>query len=226
MTALWKQLQRVQVIHARGTPTSGKSILARLLEEHVKRVRPDMLVYLFNWPASVEGFEYSNYYHLLNKITKEPKTRSDTWLKRQNTLIIVDEAQRSYKFLNFWDEFIKPLASHDEISPFVIIFSSYGSPSEAPVASSGGSAPVELTTDQRVSIQRLSYTNSSVSLYFTRDEFDDVIARSCRYYSEQDGNPFLPSLELLQYIWEFTNGHPGGVRAVLDMLIQSEVSIS
>lgn len=31
-----------QVIHVRGTPTSGKSMLARLLHGHIYTVRPDM----------------------------------------------------------------------------------------------------------------------------------------------------------------------------------------
>ena len=62
-----------------------------------------------------------------------------------------------------------------------------------------------------------------MSLYFTRSEFDDVVARVCAYYSA-DGQPFLPSPELLEYIWQFSNGRLGGVRAVLDALIHSKVS--
>ena len=227
VAALWEQLQRVRVIHARGTPTSGKSILASLLEEHIMKIRPDIQVHRFNWPtrSAIQHLECGNYYHILNEITGEPRSTFDNWLGRQNTVIIIDEAQRSYEFLNFWDEFIKPLASLDEYSPSVILFSSFGSPTEAPVASSGGSAPVEFDTTQRVSIRPLPYTNPKVSLYFTFDELKDVAERSCRYYSEKDGDPFHLSQELLEYIWEFTNGHPGAVRVVIDMLVNSEVSI-
>ena len=145
---------------------------------------------------------------------------------REKTVFIVDEAQRSYEYFNFWDQFIKPLASSELVGPFILLFSSFGSPTEVPVESSGGSASVELSAAQRVFIRPLSYTNPSVSIYFTRDEFNDAVARSCKYHSEKEGNPFLLSPELLQFVWEFTNGHPGGVRAVLDTLIQSEVSIS
>jgi hypothetical protein len=94
------------------------------------------------------------------------------------------------------------------------------------VASCSGSAPVHFTTDQRVSIRRLSQTNSNVSLYFTYDEFDDVIERLRKYCLDSESNSFRLSPELVEYIWEFTNGHPGGLRAVLDMLVQSEVSSS
>jgi len=81
----------------------------------------------------------------------------------------------------------KPLASGDLSSgPFVILFSSYGSPSESPVPSAGGSTPVELTAAQRVSIRPLPYNNSKVSLYFTRDEFNEVVAGFCEYNTEND----------------------------------------
>jgi hypothetical protein len=45
-------------------------------------------------------------------------------------------------------------------------------------------------------------------------------------YGKVDGNHFIPSEELMQHIWELTNGHPGGVSAVLEILIHSKVSIS
>ena len=146
-------------------------------------------------------------------------------VKRQNTLIIVDEAQRSYKSFNFWDQFIKPLASNSERGPFVILFSSFGSPAGTPieVPIDSGSAPVRLRYDQRVSIQALPYTNPQVSLYFNRDEFEDAVAR---LLSDSDRNRFVPSEELKQYIWELTNGHPGAVRAVFEILMNPKVSTS
>ena len=233
VAALWEQIQRVQVIHVRGTPTSGKSILAHLFGDYVKTKRPDIDVHLFTWPVKIEskdGYNYDvlNYYHVLNYVLKQPATDSDTWLKRQNTLIIIDEAQRSYKFHNIWDEFIKTLASSNGSGPFVVLFSSFGSPAgtlvEVPIES--GSAPVQFRPDQRVSIQALPYTNPNVSLYFSREEFSDAVARLCKKYRSDDGNDFIPSEELMQHIWELTNGHPGGVIALLEILIHSKVSIS
>jgi hypothetical protein len=146
-------------------------------------------------------------------------------VKRQNNLIIVDEAQRSYNFLNFWDQFIKPLASDAQSGPFVILFSSFGFPAGSPieVPIEMGSAPVQFRPDQRVSIQPLPYASPKVSLYFNREEFDDVVTR---FSKKDDRNRFIPSEELMQHIWELTNGHPGGVRAIIEILIHSEVSIS
>jgi len=133
VAVLWEQLQQVRVIHVRGTLASGKSTLADLLKAYVERERPDIDVHLFDWPLDTKRFEYRSYYRLINDILGEPKTKSDTWLKRQNTLIIVDEAQRSHKFVNFWNEFVKPLASERQYGPCVILFSSFGSPAATPI---------------------------------------------------------------------------------------------
>src|SRR5436190_13167360 len=96
VAALWEELQRVRVMHVRGTPTTGQSKLADLFQEYVQRERPDIQTHLFNWPLNIKEFKCQNYYHLLNKLINEPLTRRDNWLKRQNTLIIINEAQRSY----------------------------------------------------------------------------------------------------------------------------------
>lgn len=113
----------------------------------------------------------------------------------------------------------KPLASGDLSSgPFVILFSSYGSPSESPVPSAGGSTPVELTAAQRVSIRPLPYNNSKVSLYFTRDEFNEVVAGFCEYNTENDGNPFLLSPEKIHLTAEWKSPSSNGR---VDFLVKS-----
>ena len=222
MAVLWEQLQRVNVMHVRGNPASGKTVLAALLQNYVKRQRPGMEVYMFTWPS--QDLRMPNYYDLLNYMTKKPVAYSDYWLERQNTLIIIDEAQRSYKYFDFWDQFINHLTS-DGGGPFVILFTSFGSAAGLPIEATEeeGSDPVLFRPDQMVSIRSLPYTNQKVSLYFNREEFNDAIARFCE---SQDGNRFIPSDDLIQYIWDFTNGHPGAARAVMEILIHSEVSIN
>jgi hypothetical protein len=142
----------------------------------------------------------------------------------RNMLLIIDEAQVSYQYSNLWTDFIKPIASDGNEGRRVILFSSYGSPAASPVNhGSAGISPVRLSADQRISIRPLSGNNQKVSIYFTRPEFDDVVARVCKLANEHK-QPFRPSPELLDYIWEFSNGHPSGTRLVLDALINSEVS--
>ena len=105
-----------------------------------------------------------------------------------NVSLIIDEAQMSYNYTTFWNDFIKPLASAGSSSvPIVILFSSYpvdGSASQTPVPGPyKGSAPVELTTQQRLSIRPLFDNNPDVSLYFSRQEFDDVVRRVRNYHN-------------------------------------------
>jgi hypothetical protein len=48
------------------------------------------------------------------------------------------------------------------------------------------------------------------------------VERFCKHYSKH-GQDFLLSSELVDYVWELTNGHPAGVRTLLEGLICSEV---
>jgi hypothetical protein len=226
VAALWDQLQKHQVIHVQGTPTSGKSTLARLLKGHVERASPNTKIYSFHWrqPEVLRkrGINGSLYYQLLNFHTDRP-IDADDWLNMGNMLLIIDKAEESYQYDNFWTQFIKRISSDEDGGDRrVILFSSYGSQTEIPLI---GSPRIELSADQRVSTRPASGNNQKVSLYFTRPEFDDVVTRACRY-SGEFGQPFYPSLELLEYIWEFSNGHPEGTRVVLDALMNSDVSTS
>jgi energy-coupling factor transporter ATP-binding protein EcfA2 len=228
VATLWDQLQKHQFVHIRGTPTSGKSTLARLLKDHVEKTSLNTQVYTFSWQQPEvlrkEGINGSLYYQLLNFHTNRPRD-ADDWLNMGNMLLIIDEAQASYQYGNLWTQYIKPISSDGDCGRRVVLFSSYGSPAEILLKHGpAGSPPMELTTNQRVSIRPLSNNNQKVSLYFTHPEFDDVVTRVCKH-SGDNRQPFRPSPELLDFIWEFSNGHPAGTRVVLDTLINSEVSI-
>ena len=137
-------------------------------------------------------------------------------------LIIIDEAQLSYGFKDLWHGLIKILASGATAGPFIITFASYGSATQSPLLSELSSTPVQFTPNQRMSIRPLTSNNPEVGLYLTRAEFDDVVSRFCNHYTKH-GQRFLLSAEALQYIWEFSNGHAGGVRTLLDLIVHSPV---
>lgn len=90
----------------RGTPGSGKSTLASFLQNHVARLEPNTQMWNITWPETVEGCNTSNpYWILLNILTKRPLDRND-WLSGTRPLII-DEAQRSYKYTSLWNDLVK-----------------------------------------------------------------------------------------------------------------------
>src|SRR6266516_6447454 len=146
-------------------------------------------------------------------------------MSMKDALLIIDEAQLSYKYRSLWNDFLKPLRNNP-IGPMVIFFSSYGSPAEFPVPTVLGSTPVRLSAQQRISVRPLSWNNPRISLYFTHQEFKDAVARACAVYGAPPKLPFILSPELGEYIWEVSNGHPGATADLLVGLAQSEVSFA
>ena len=185
----------------------------------MKSVLPNRFpVFHFRWtPATLPVF--TSYNDLLNYFTRQVAPYD--WME-MGSVIIIDEAQLSYDFQDLWHGLIKILASGVKGGPFIITFASYGSAKHLPLLSEFSSTTVHFTTKQRMSIRPLTLNNPQVGLYLTRDEFDDVASRFCKLYS-QHGTRFLPSAEALQYMWDFSNGHPGGVRTLLDMLAHSPI---
>jgi hypothetical protein len=220
VTALWERIQQVGVVHVRGTPATGKSTLARLLEDHVRTIEPNLEVYRFAWPLSFPGEEWNPFENLLNAFTKL-SLRQIEW-QTYRRLLIIDEAQESYKCISLWNDLIKGLSPRS--GPLIVLFSSYGSPSAKPLGRISTPTPIKFSLAQRVSLRR-SDQNANLALLFSPTEFSDVVVRVCKSYS-QHGQALLLSPELIDYIWELTNGHPAGVRAVLDELALSKASIN
>lgn len=216
--ALWKRLQECAVVHIRGTPASGKSTLARLLHLHVRRVAPDMEILSITWPLQLpEGFgTYTPYYQLLNLITRRDLALDD-WLEKR-IVIIIDEAQLSYPFTNFWNDLIKNLTPGH--GPCVALFCSYGSATSW-AQDSQTHTPVLFTARQRISLRRTP-ANPEIGLLFSPEEFHDVINRVCNAHGEH-GQLFLLSDDLKDYIFQLTSGHPAAVRSLLDGLASSDV---
>ena len=209
----------MRVLHVRGTPASGKSTLALFLEQHVNSVLHGKVpVYRFRWTPGTLSTSAS-YNTLLNHFTEQ--IAPFDWLEMK-AIIIIDEAQLSYDYKDLWHGLIKILASNVAAGPFIIAFASYGSATQSPLLSEVSSTPVQFTSNQRISTRPLISNNPQVGLYLTRAEFDDVAFRFYNQYAKH-GERFLPSTEALQYIWEFSSGHPGGVRALFDILIHSPV---
>ena len=228
VATLWDRIQQVGVVHIRGTPACGKSTLARFLEDHVRTTRPSLPVYRFSWPVlrendkdneKLRSFQYRSFEHSLNFLTG--LSQSQIRWQTSRFLLIIDEAQGSYRYMSLWNDLIKGLSPTS--GPLIVLFSSYGSASDTPLGEIRTPTPIFFSSNQRVSIRR-STQHPDLALLFSLTEFSDVVARVCRSYS-QDGQAFRLSSELIDYIWELTNGHPAGVRAVLDELANSEVSI-
>ena len=140
-------------------------------------------------------------------------------IRDSNMVLIVDECQNSYEYESFWNDLIKRQASGAAAGPYIALFSSFGSPGEIPVRYSGGSAPVQLSDAQRVSLRPTVHVE--FGLFFDESEFLEVVHHATT--KEQYGQPFVPAAETKKMIWDLTSGHPGATRALLDLLIHAEV---
>lgn len=204
-------------MHIRGTPASGKSTLAHLLHHHVRKTT-DIRVFAFSWPT---GFPepltvHSAYHELLNSAAARPLHVND-WFDKP-LLLIIDEAQGSYPYVSLWNDLIKYLEPQHRV--YVALFTSYGSPASNPVPNLTPT-PVRFRHSQRVSLRRTP-SNPEIGLFFSRQEFDEVVDGVSRYYG-QHGQLFLLAQDLQDYVWEMTSGHASAVRALLDGVACSDV---
>lgn len=216
--ALWGRLQEVAVVHVRGTPASGKSTLARLLQDHVQQVRPDLPIYHCTWyPQFVP--RTPRYEEALKSLLGEDANAS--YWGKGSLLLIIDEAHLSFPFTPLWNDLIK--ATVPGRGPLIALFSAYGSPSDW-LWETRTPTPITLSPYQKVSL-RPSAENPNLCLFFSRPEFDDTIHRLCVYYS-RGGLKFELQCDVQDYIWKLTCGQPAAVRSIVDGLSSSEVSIT
>lgn len=217
ITALWALIKERQVVHIRGTPATGKSTLAHLLARHVKILEPQLEVYRVTWTEPSGNFcEFQSYNYLLNKLTHRSGESKD-WLDVEG-LLIIDEAQSSYRFSSLWNDLIKFLETGFGLR--VALFSSYGSAS-AHVEEARTSTPLLLNQSQRVSLQRFP-ERRDLCLLLSNDEFNDLVHRQCLSYGESQ--PFRPAPDLIQHLFELTKGHVAASTCVLEILAESQVS--
>lgn len=87
------------VMHVRGTPTSGKTILATMLASRLKAEGRDT-VFIKSWPWKEFGHRYEAALvdaAFKNKLELDPN-RLDSYT---NAAFIMDEAQKTYRYEDF-----------------------------------------------------------------------------------------------------------------------------
>ncbi|KAE8391262.1 hypothetical protein BDV23DRAFT_182776 [Aspergillus alliaceus] len=213
---LARMLDENRVIHVRGTPASGKTILARLLSHHYRQQKIAVIAF-HSWRTTPP-----QYYQ--DKIIDEARRRGYRQFDAQfvedgNYVLILDEGQMTYRDEALWIELIKN-QSGSHFGPRICIFTCYGSPTEGPDSEySAGSLLAYLGPQQRVSITPSSIQFSPWdALFYNLEEFEDVVERFCH---RENQNPQLKLDETArEYIFNLTHGHPGAVDGILHMLLQ------
>ena len=222
VTALYERLKKyafIQVLYdvesyeipaysmkVRGTPASGKTVLAQLLADHISQQDPDVhIVWIYGWPLR-EVKESGNYRSYLEQ---------QGWVERQKTVFIFDKAQLSYEDAQLWGEFFKSMHDHEERR--AIVFASYGSPT---LHISIKGIPMVIPDAQRVTLRHIAHEDGlpPAGLLFTRSEFNDLVTK---HYPSPE---FCFHLSFFDALFDITNGHVGAIHDFAKIIIADDVS--
>lgn len=201
------------VCHVRGTPSSGKSVLARLLSRQMRALnRRVVLTFGFKVFDDVPDME-SYIVSLFIKAGYTDLTVRN--LYRTDATLLIDEAQSTYRNVILWNNIIKTISGDDSCAFKICLFSSYSSPFVGTEETSSAFTPVHFGTSQLVSllVPLPDGYAPNISLFFSQTEFSDVVAR----FLVTRMDKFLRfDDDMLQYMYDVTLGHPAAVTAMLD----------
>jgi hypothetical protein len=192
-------------LQVRGTPASGKTILAQLLAQYIKHQDPAVnVIWVNGWPVEEIG-ELGGWRHYLEK---------KGWIERERTVFIFDEAQLSYGDWDFWNGFLKSMNDFDDRR--AIAFVSFGSPTSR-INIKG--TPITLVGPQRVTLRPISHDDGlpSVGLFFSRDEFDDLVSKHHLRQQHFFDSSFFHALLLV------TGGHIGAIHDFMRIITAHDV---
>ena len=209
MEGLAYMLDEHAVVHVRGTRSTGKTTLARLLYNHLKD--SCRAVFIDTWDTKRSAFDnLVDKYH--QSEYKDVEGKHILGLKGNDILFIVDEAERTYNSLQLWVTLIRARIDKVLRARFCL-FSSYG------ILISG--VPEYKFPDNRLAcLQSVSLVGSTdsdrpnVCLFYTEYKFEDIVSRFYQINSVQ----FTLAQDLKGYIWSLTIGHPGMVDAILTFI--------
>ena len=144
---IYRRLCVFHFLHIRAPPATGKSTLLKLLHNYILSHNPRNLPI---WTATAWWRPREELQHFDLQISAFLATYSEThsnslWRKWLNFhagvdwdiadhgyWLLIDEAQTTYRDSVFWNDFIKLIGPSS--AGYVILFSSYGSPGDNPLA--------------------------------------------------------------------------------------------
>lgn len=212
-------LDEYRILHVRGTPASGKTVLSCLLYDYYKTQNVPVI-----WKGRWTGDEGDWRFYFAEMFRDE----GHDFVNHSNIdsifgVIILDEAQMSYGDSGLWLGMIKS-QSGNPWGPRVAIFTSYGSPTTALEESPYLGSPLAyLGSHLRISITPSNLQFSpKIALFYDREEYYDVVSRYC------GDSACLLKLDKKahDYVYSLTSGHPGAVHGVLRMLTKVCLSFS
>ena len=209
-------LEHYAIVHVRGTPSTGKTRLARLLQDRLEIDHRVVLMGL-GWPPASGRRHPTEIRADESHRMGFTNVRARGLLTKENNdlVFIIDEAQTTYGESHLWFSVIKDRMGYSH-GPSICLFSSYGSPSTgSPDYQASRNTPPVLRAEIRVSlVPSMCPGAPQISLFYKFAEFNDVVVR----FSMNRNLEFNIEDNLKNHIYCMTNGHPGMVRSVLESL--------
>ena len=126
VTGLLNRVLNERFLYVRGTPACGKTTLANLILSYTESM-PWLTCKYVTWTSND-----SLWAEYLSKEVQISFNRI-TWRELSNTLFIIDEIQVSFEHSAFWSDFCKEIQQgRVKEWPMLIVFGSYGSPTDGP----------------------------------------------------------------------------------------------
>jgi hypothetical protein len=228
------RVRRYHIVRVRGTPASGKTTLMKLvanklLQEHGHTTPIHTLTSWYRGMAN-KATDWNSY------LEQKTGVCGNDWLTYPAYLLL-DEAQQSCWDDELWSDLFKavqPLVGY----PFIILFSSYGSPGRGYVNFEERHIPTPMvfaagqqialrpdeSIDNRLPMARKSTRSSTwrpVGLLLDEDEAIDIVTR---YASAATPSPSL-SEEAKKGFFQVSGGHAGLLTSLVNGLQDIPVSV-
>ncbi|KAL7653712.1 hypothetical protein ACMYSQ_008399 [Aspergillus niger] len=205
------------VVLVRGTPASGKTTLCELLRDYyLGKNQPVFLISFWNKPLETfaGGDHWFKFARLLHE--KFPDYTEKEFFS-PGTIILIDEAQSSYGDFFLWNKIIKEGRDESGLPIKICLFCSYGSPDTGLEGESVDYCPVTFGIPQRITLTPQDEPLSTqVGLFYTAAEFAEAVwLRTTLGYMEK----FTIDNEAISYLYEFTDGHPGVLVALVNYIL-------
>lgn len=213
---LVRRLMSHGILHVRGTPASGKTVLLNLLHQELLTQHPSLrVVSIKSWPQSMNDFQSQNYIEqLLGASLSNPTVIPPT-------VLLVDEAQSTKEDQYFWNTFLKLLVQPALSTLRVAMFAAYGSAGNTPVEIPCITPPI-LRRIQRVELQwHGNDEDPPVGLFLSREEAEEIFDKATAYH--QDRPSF--SADFRTYVYDVTFGHAGALTSIIGEVIKHRVCI-
>lgn len=122
-----------------------------------------------------------------NTMTSSQLEQDFSWVLTSNTVILVDEAQRTYNDTSLWNTIFKERLTPNVYKFKLCLFCSYGSPASGPDQTFF--TPVKFSVQQRISLTPQNQEGSPpIGLFYGREEFEDVVSRLLASHYEERFN--------------------------------------